>query len=91
MLTMFLPAVAAVLLVSCALIVVARIQKRLIKTWVAAGSQTSAFAPEHSDHLHQWSREFGLRHDLRRTALIVLAICSVVLIGYMLSGLAISS
>ena len=91
MLTMFLPAVAAVLLVSCALIVVARIQKRLIKTWVAAGSQTSAFAPEHSDHLHQWSREFGLWHDLQRTALIVLAICSVVLIGYMLSGLAISS
>ena len=90
MLTLFLPAVAAVLLVSCALIVIARSQKRLIKTWVAAGSQTSAFAPEHSDNLRQWSKEFGLWHDLERTALIILAICSVVLIGYVLSGLTIS-
>ena len=86
MLTMFLPAVAAVLLVSCALIVVARIQKRLIKTWVAAGSHTSAFAPEHSDHLHQWSKEFGLWHDLQRTALILLAACLIVLIAYALGG-----
>ena len=89
MLMLFLPAVAAVLLVSYALIVVARIQKRLIKIWVAAGSQTSAFAPEHSDNLCQWSKEFGLWHDLERTALFVLAICSVILIGYMLCGLTI--
>ena len=86
MLMLFLPAIAAVLIVSCALIIVARIQKRLIRTWVAAGSQSGAFAPEFSDHLHQWSKEFGLWHDVQRTALIIVATCLLTLIGYSLGG-----
>lgn len=87
MLTFFLPAVAAALLISCGLIVVARMQKRLIKNWVAAGSQSGTFAPEFSNHLRQWSKEFGLWHDVQRIALVMIAGCLLALIGYSIGAL----
>ena len=84
MLTLFLPATAAVLFVALALIFVARIQKRLIKNWVASGSQSGTFAPEFSYHLRQWSKEFGIWHDVQRSAVVVMAICVIALVGYAL-------
>ena len=82
MLTLFPTAVSAVLLVACGLIVVAHMQKRLIETWVAAGSQSGTFAPEFSYHLRQWSREFGLWHDIQRIAVVVIGTCLLTLLGY---------
>ena len=82
MLTLFPTAVSAVLLVACGLIVVAHMQKRLIETWVAAGSQSGTFAPEFSYHLRQWSKEFGLWHDIQRVAMVVIASCLLTLLAY---------
>ncbi|MEM8976791.1 MAG: hypothetical protein AAGD43_32480 [Pseudomonadota bacterium] len=89
--TLFLPAVVAVLLIACALVIVARIQKRLIRTWVASGSQSGTFAPEFSYHLRQWSKEFGLWHDVQRLSFIVGAASIVALIGYLLGMLTIAN
>ncbi|MEM9358940.1 MAG: hypothetical protein AAGB04_22390 [Pseudomonadota bacterium] len=86
--TLFLPAVVAIFLIACALIIVARIQKRLIRTWVASGSQSGTFAPEFSYHLRQWSKEFGLWHDVQRFAFAVGAACPIVMIGYALFAFA---
>jgi hypothetical protein len=75
-------AIAASLVLACALFALAVFQKNEMRRWVDAGSQSRAFAHEQAGHLHTWANHFAWWHMMQNLALLLAAVSTVLLIAY---------